>query len=355
MNVIDCQISMQRYPIYIGHSSDYAPAFNTHIQDKALMIIVDSKVPFSFYQPLESLPNRKVWLTVEVGEQNKSLAIVEHLWQQLLAHGFDRHSLLISIGGGVLGDMVGFCAACFMRGMPWLNVPTTLMAQVDAAIGGKTGINFAGIKNVIGAFHHPSAVFSDPSVLLSLSETDFRSGLAEVVKYGIAFNASFLTWLEQHCELILARDLKTLETMITQCTMMKVNVVAQDAFDFGARHSLNLGHTFAHAIESAEQFQGLTHGQAVSIGLRLALGLGEACFGLNSTETIRVSNLLQRFGLPIWHPSLTSASLKPYLYKDKKKCGQELCFVVPKQLGEVTIVRKLDEKLLDDMIHAYAT
>ncbi len=288
-------------------------------------------------------------------ESHKTLAAVRTLYESMLAgeDGIDRGSPVVALGGGIVGDTAGFAAATFMRGLPLVQVPTTLLAMVDAAIGGKTGVNFelpgGGLgKNMIGAFWQPRAVVADPQVLSTLEPRDFRCGLAECVKYGMIADAGLLDFLEEHAPAIIALDPETLGTLIDRCVRIKAAIVREDERETGRRALLNLGHTFAHAIETQTQL-GLRHGEAVSIGLVAAAACAVATGRLDEPAVRRMAGLLERFGLPLRLPAgVEVGSLNRAMRYDKKAIHGRLRLVVPNGPGSAEITDDVPPQVIGD-------
>jgi 3-dehydroquinate synthase len=274
------------------------------------------------------------------GEATKSAQQLERLWQHWLAAGLDRRSLAVAIGGGVIGDLVGFAAATYMRGIRLVQVPTTLLAQVDSSVGGKTGINLPGAKNMVGAFWQPSCVLIDTQMLSSLGERELISGLAEVVKYGVIEEAALFAWLETHVEQVLAREPEALRWIIAESCRLKAAVVQQDEREqTGRRAMLNYGHTFAHAIEAVAGLGELLHGEAVAIGMLMASCLAERLGLVDAEVTARQRELLGRLGLPIALPcQLSAEGLWQAMLFDKKSRAGVVDFVLPERIGSVRLV-----------------
>ena len=285
-------------------------------------------------------------LFLPAGERFKRLAEVEKLADQMARAGADRSSLLIAFGGGIVGDLGGFLAAIYMRGIEYIQVPTTLLAQVDSSVGGKTGVNLAAGKNLIGSFHHPKAVFADLDVLQTLPDREFRAGLFESVKAGIIRDAALFRYMEENPEKILARDPEALERVIADSIRMKAGVVAQDERESGLRMILNFGHTLGHAIAAATEYRKLLHGEASAWGMLAALQVALARETVGPAQAERVRKTIQAFGpLPPFR-----ASAKPMLAaagRDKKNRSGRRRFVLPKGIGDAVVVEDVKDKELD--------
>jgi 3-dehydroquinate synthase len=277
------------------------------------------------------------------GEQHKQLLQVERIYDHLILHRFERSSLLVALGGGVIGDMTGFAAATFLRGISFVQCPTTVVAQVDAAIGGKTGVDHPKGKNLIGAFHQPSLVFIDPTTLKTLPKREFVAGLAEIVKYGVIFDPKLFQFMEQHPDEILNRDEKSLLYCIKQSVAIKAAIVAKDEKESGLRKILNYGHTLGHAIETVTGYRQYKHGEAISIGMMAAATMAHR-LGICSDDMVtRQARLLSRLGLPTRLQRLDQAEMIRVLALDKKVVGGNVHFVLPESIGSVC-VQKVEEQ-----------
>jgi 3-dehydroquinate synthase len=268
-------------------------------------------------------------------EAAKDLATIEQIARQLVLAGADRHATIVAMGGGVVGDVAGFAAASYLRGVRLVHVPTTLVAQVDSSIGGKTGVNLPEGKNLVGAFYPPQLVLADPKALLTLPHREYRSGLYEVVKYGIIADPELFAYLERHMLALLRRDAKALGWVIACCIRIKADVVARDEREGGLRHILNFGHTLGHALEAATRYRRFLHGEAIAWGMLAATLFGLATGRLREGEATRMMRLIASVG-PV--PPLTgirAAQLRPVLAGDKKARGGRVLWVLPRRLGKV--------------------
>ncbi len=278
-------------------------------------------------------------LIVEAGESSKSVEVVASLWEKLLDLGADRKSVVFAVGGGVIGDLAGFAAAGFARGIPLMQVPTTLLAQVDSSVGGKVGVNLPGAKNMVGAFWQPAGVLIDTAVLATLPEREYRAGLAEVVKYGVILDADFFAWLEGHVAEIAERQDASLRQIVARCCQLKADVVSQDEREeTGLRAVLNYGHTFCHAFETLTGYEQLLHGEAVSIGMMCAARLAERLGRIDGSLAKRQHALLTALGLPVEAPPLKPEDVIAVMARDKKTSHGRLRFVLPTRLGHVELV-----------------
>ena len=288
-------------------------------------------------------------ISVPAGETAKSLATVERCYNELAKMRLERKSFIVALGGGVVGDLAGFVAATYLRGIPFVQVPTTLLAQVDSSVGGKVGVNLAAGKNLVGAFYQPRRVFCDLATLRTLPEREFRSGLAEVIKYGIIFDAAFFSRLERDLDSLLARDEKVLAAVVARCCEIKAEVVSQDETERGLRAILNFGHTIGHAIEAISGYGTFLHGEAISIGQVAAAMLSQLQTGLGKKEVRRIENLFRRAGLPTTI-ELSVGNRKKLLTAmklDKKVSAGEIKFVLAQKIGSVIIGQKVPEMAIE--------
>jgi 3-dehydroquinate synthase len=286
------------------------------------------------------------------GEASKCLESVTRLYDELVGQNADRHTVIVALGGGVIGDVAGFVAATYARGLPLVMIPTSLLAQVDSSVGGKVGINHPGAKNVIGAFHQPSGVWIDTQTLRTLPDRELRCGLAEVVKYGMAMDAELLSELERQAEVILGRDDDVLLRIVANCCRLKAAVVERDERDeTGIRAVLNFGHTVGHAIETVAGYGGaFEHGEAVAAGMVAECRLAERLGWIGPEVVDRLVRLLERFGLPARAPGLDAGRLKSAMARDKKNQAGRLRFVLPRAVGRVELFGAASEADLDSML-----
>jgi 3-dehydroquinate synthase len=284
------------------------------------------------------------------GEASKCLETVGKLASRLAEHGFDRGAGLIALGGGVTGDITGFLASIYMRAIPFIQIPTSLLAQVDSSVGGKTGVDIPQGKNLIGTFYQPRAVYIDTDVLQTLPKNEFLGGMAEVIKYGASIDADFFSWLQQHRDAILGLDPAVIIPMIRRCCEMKAAVVEQDEKEGGLRRILNFGHTIGHAVEAASGYQ-LNHGYAVAIGMRAVADLAVRSGLAEPAVAEQISELLRQFGLPLEIPAeYDRSTLRQFMLTDKKARSGRLVFVVPVALGKVSITDQIDDTVLNAVL-----
>jgi 3-dehydroquinate synthase len=319
-------------------------------------IITDTNVGKKFakstYESLIKAGFEPSLIIVPAGETAKSLKSVQSCYDQLAAHRLERKSFIVALGGGVVGDLAGFVAATYLRGVSFVQVPTTLLAQVDSSVGGKTGVNLKAGKNLVGAFYQPRLVLCDLDTLRILPEREFRAGLAEVVKYGIIYDAKLFAQLERDLPKILKRDTKTLSEIIARCCEIKAEVVAQDETEIGRRAILNFGHTIGHAIENSSGYGKFLHGEAISIGQVAATKLSRKILGLPARDVERIEKLFVQAGLPI-QIKLNSTERKKLfaaMKLDKKVTGGEIKFVLAKKIGKVVWNQRVPENLISQVL-----
>jgi 3-dehydroquinate synthase len=280
------------------------------------------------------------------GEIYKNAETLTHVYDTLIESGLDRKSFIVALGGGVVGDLAGFAAATYLRGIPFVQVPTTLLAQVDSSVGGKTAIDHPRGKNLIGAFYQPSLVLIDVDTLATLPEREYRAGLAEVIKYGVALDLPFFEYLEQHVDAIGAMDQGCLETLIYRCCQLKANVVELDEKESGLRAVLNYGHTLGHAFEMLAGYSELVHGEAVALGMCLAARISAELGHCTATEIERIVLLLTRFGLLTQPPLVDRGRLLRAILADKKSKDGSISFICNLGIGNFAVERLLPEELL---------
>ncbi len=281
-------------------------------------------------------------ITVPDGEEYKNQESIDTILESLFNHRFNRKSMLIAFGGGVIGDMTGYASSIYQRGIDFIQIPTTLLSQVDASVGGKTGMNNSYGKNLIGAFHQPKAVYIDPLFLTTLPQREFSAGVAEIVKMAVTFNTEFFEFLEQ-ADL---NDVTVLQEAIKQAVQTKADVVAQDEKEHGIRAALNYGHTFGHVIENETQYKKFLHGEAVAIGMVMANETAVKMNLMSVDEASRVKKLLQKYNLPISYDVVNPESFYEAFFLDKKSSDSSITFIIPKGIGGVEITDKCEKNLL---------
>ena len=289
-------------------------------------------------------------LTFPRGEASKNLQVFANLSSKLAQMGIDRKSGLIAFGGGVTGDLTGFLAASYMRGIPFVQIPTTLLSQVDSSVGGKTGVDIPEGKNLVGAFYQPKAVYIDTAVLTTLPAQEFLGGVAEVIKYGVIRDYDFYCFLERNLDAILELNPPVIQEMIHTCCRIKAEVVAEDEREADLRRILNFGHTIGHAVEAASDFS-IIHGHAVAIGMVAALRLAVSSGLCKRKEAGRVATLIHSFGLPTEIPEeMDRERIKSYIKTDKKSVGGSVFYVLPTTIGDVVITNEITEEQVDDVL-----
>jgi 3-dehydroquinate synthase len=357
METLSVALAERSYPIHIGpglidSSALYAP----HLSGGRAAIVTNDVVG-PLYLPrvrkaLEHAGASVVSITVDDGEQAKRWQNIDSICDAMLEARCGRDTLLVALGGGVVGDLAGFVAAVYQRGIPFLQVPTTLLAQVDSSVGGKTAINHARGKNMIGAFHQPRAVIADVTVLDTLPERELRAGLAEVVKHGLALDSDFVDWLERNVEKLLARQRDALIYAVRRCCELKAEIVAEDEREAGKRALLNFGHTFGHAIESAAGYGVWLHGEAVAAGMVMAAELSVRLGLMAGRDLERVRKLIARAGLPVAGPALSPDRLLELMAVDKKAAHGKIRFVLLESIGRAQVQGDVDPEMVRKAILA---
>lgn len=333
-----------------------ADLFANLIPAKNILLVTDPTVAKLHLQTF--LPSLNAYnvviLRLEVNEQQKNWAAVETILTSLTQQQQDRSTTIVSFGGGVIGDLTGFAASLYMRGINWLQIPTTLMAQVDAAIGGKTGCNFLGHKNLIGTFYQPHAIVVDLDLLTTLPDREFIAGLAEVVKYGFVCDAEFFCWLESNVLQIMRREASALKYMVARCCTIKHAIVTADQREQKQRMILNFGHSFGHALEAATQYKSYLHGEAVAFGMLLASRLAVKIGLLDQVFLTRLVSLLTSFRLNLKFPNVLGEvdMLRDFMSHDKKKRAGVLNLVLPCGLGTAVIMSELQITELKEVLQS---
>jgi 3-dehydroquinate synthase len=342
MQTLRVELGERAYAIYIGeHLLSSAGLILPHLDLPKVAIVTNTTVAALYLQQLaEALRAGEVdviSIVLEDGERYKDWATLNRIYDALLERRCDRKTTLIALGGGVIGDLAGFAAATYMRGIPFIQVPTTLLAQVDSSIGGKTGINHPLGKNMIGAFYQPRLVLADTAVLASLPPRELSAGMAEVIKHSLIRDGAFFAWLEQNMEKLLACDREALAHAVRRCCEIKAAVVAEDERETGVRALLNFGHTFGHAIESGLGYGKWLHGEAVAAGMVMAADLSRRMDLMAQAEVERIIALLKRARLPTAPPDIAPARLLELMGVDKKAEGGKLRFVLLEGIGAASI------------------
>ena len=348
MQQLTIPLAERSYPILIGENllSDPTAWIGLPAASTAVIVTNDTVGPL-YAAPLQAAISphyrRVLLLQLPDGEAHKTMDTLQQVFDLLLSEGCDRKTVLFALGGGVIGDLTGFAAACFMRGVPFVQVPTTLLAQVDSSVGGKTAVNHPLGKNMIGAFYQPVRVICDLSTLQTLPERELSAGLAEVIKYGPIYDMDFFCWIETHIEQLRQRDLQALAHAVQRSCEIKADVVGQDEREAGLRAILNFGHTFGHAIEAGLGFGVWLHGEAVGCGMLMAARLSQRMGRIDSAFVLRLQSLLQRAGLPTVGPKLGAASYIEHMRLDKKSLAGQIQFVLIDEPGKVVVQAAPDE------------
>ncbi|MFO1371753.1 MAG: 3-dehydroquinate synthase [Candidatus Competibacteraceae bacterium] len=357
MKTLHVELGDRRYPIYIGPGLlGQAERLRSYIPGRQVLVVSNTTVAPLYLDrtraALDGLRHEAVILPD--GEQYKTLDTLNEIFTALLKQRFDRNCTLIALGGGVVGDMAGFAAACYQRGVHFIQIPTTLLAQVDSSVGGKTAVNHPLGKNMIGAFYQPRCVLADTDTLATLPDRELSAGLAEVIKYGLIRDRPFLEWLERNIERLLARDAAALTQAIEQSCRNKAEIVAADERETGERALLNLGHTFGHAIETGVGYGEWLHGEAVAAGMGMAAELSARLDWLNGAQVERIRALLARARLPLEPPSqLTPDDFLRLMAVDKKVKDGRLRLILLRALGEGVIVEQIEPALLRATLAAH--
>ncbi|MBL8415113.1 MAG: 3-dehydroquinate synthase [Propionivibrio sp.] len=357
METLNVELGERTYPIHVGQgilerSGLLLPFL---LQPKVAVVTNTIVAPLylqRFARPLRDAGVEVAEIILPDGEQFKNWQTLNMIFNVLLERRCERSTTLIALGGGVVGDMSGFAAACYQRGMPFIQVPTTLLAQVDSSVGGKTAINHPLGKNMIGAFYQPRLVLADTDVLATLPDRELRAGLAEVIKYGLIRDLPFLEWLELHLERLLAREPEALEYAICRSCLNKAEIVVADEHENGERALLNLGHTFGHAIETGMGYGEWLHGEAVAAGTMMAAELSCRLGWIGVADVARVERLLVRAGLPVIGPAMGAESYLELMQHDKKVQDGKMRFVLLKQIGKAMVSDAASQKEITQAIAA---
>jgi 3-dehydroquinate synthase len=355
MESLRVALGERAYPIHIGTGIlGTAELYRPYLGGGSAAVVTDNAVG-PLYRPALRQALHGMQLTeiaVPQGEEAKSWASLNRVFDALLAARCGRDTLVIALGGGVVGDLAGFAAAVYQRGVPFLQVPTTLLAQVDSSVGGKTAINHALGKNMIGAFHQPRAVIADVSTLSTLPDRELRAGIAEVIKHGAALDAPFFEWLEGHMEKLLARDADALAYAVRRSCELKADIVARDEREAGVRALLNFGHTFGHAIEAGAGYGAWLHGEAVAAGMVIAAELSVREKRIGEGDLRRLRALIERAGLPARGPALSLDRWHELMATDKKAAQGRVRFVVLEKLGRARLQDGIARASIDAAIVA---
>ena len=356
MQTLYVELGERRYPIFIGSDLDPNALLEPYIHGRQVMIVSNETVAplylARYVAAIEVLGKTVATCILPDGEKYKNIEHLNLIFDALLASGFNRDCTVLALGGGVIGDMAGFASACFQRGVYFIQVPTTLLSQVDSSVGGKTGINHPLGKNMIGAFQQPQVVLADMSQLKTLPARELSAGLAEVIKYALLGDADFLAWLEQHMDALVQGDEAALAEAVYRSCAHKARIVAKDEKEQGERALLNLGHTFGHAIESYLGYGEWLHGEAVATGMVMAADLSQRMGWISAEDLARTKNIIQRANLPIVCPQIPLDDFLAYMAHDKKVLNGQLRLVLMQAVGQAIITKTFDVELMKQAILA---
>lgn len=358
MNVnetLEVSLGERSYPIYIGDELLRAPSLlEKHITANQVLIVTNETIAPLYLDALKVTLEVSRAVTVAVlpdGEEFKTLDYLNKIYDELLASRCNRQVTIIALGGGVIGDMAGFAAASYQRGVNFIQVPTTLLSQVDSSVGGKTGVNHRLGKNMIGAFYQPQCVLIDTSVLATLPDKELSAGIAEIIKYGAIGDIDFFEWLEENMSLLLQRDVEALTYAIKQSCEKKADIVAKDEKESGIRATLNFGHTFGHAIETDMGYGSWLHGEAVAVGMCLAAEVSKNLGWITAADSARVKALCNKAGLPTDKPSkMMTADFIKHMKVDKKNVSESIRLVLLESLGQAVMYDCEDEALIEKVV-----
>jgi 3-dehydroquinate synthase len=356
VNTLKVELGSRSYPILIGDGLLSQPdLLRQHVSARDVLIVSNTVVAPLYLDTLAASlqPRRIIEAILPDGEAHKTLANVARILDVLVANRFGRDCTVMALGGGVVGDMSGFAAACYQRGVAYVQVPTTLLSQVDSSVGGKTGVNHPGGKNLIGAFHQPILVLADTRSLRSLPPRELRAGLAEVIKYGLICDEAFFSWIESHLDALLAGDPTALAHVIHRSCAIKAEIVGRDERERGDRALLNLGHTFGHAIESATGYTRWLHGEAIGAGLLMAAAMSHECGLVSAGDVERVERVVARTGLPTRIDAVSPEAALELMQIDKKVQSGRIRLILMKKIGEAFITAEYSETALDRTLRKY--
>lgn len=357
MDTLNVDLGERSYPILVGQGLlQNTQLIQQHIPGNQVLIVSNETIAPLHAQPLlDALSDRQVaLLELPDGERHKNLETLNLIFSRLLELGFDRNCTLVALGGGVVGDICGYAAASYQRGVKFVQVPTTLLAQVDSSVGGKTGVNHPLGKNMIGAFYQPQSVIIDLDTIATLAERELKAGIAEVIKYGFGLDSDFLLWLESNAEALLSREQQALAYAVSQSCTIKARVVVADERESGQRALLNLGHTYGHAIETHTGYSSWLHGEAVAAGMTMAadLALAEGLIDQNTAERVHI--LIKRCGLPTHPPQdMNSSRFLELMARDKKTQNNNLRLVLMTAPGHSICTSNFSHKNLTQLIDNY--
>jgi len=352
---LEVRLAERSYPVVIGPDLLQQPGLLLPYLKQRRVAVVSNETVFPLFgrklvDGLRQAGLEPTEIVLPDGEEHKTLSSLERVYDALLRHAFDRKSVVLALGGGVIGDLAGFAAATFQRGIPFIQLPTTLLSQVDSSVGGKTAVNHPLGKNMIGAFHQPRIVLADTSTLATLPDRELRAGLAEVIKYGLIRDPAFFDWLELNLPALLARDDAALTHAIFESCRNKAEVVEADEHEQGERALLNLGHTFGHAIEGVLGFGTWLHGEAVGAGMVLAARLSHRLGTLSAAELARTETIIGAAGLPVEMPDIAAERMLAFMEHDKKNQDGAIRLILMRGIGKAYVDASVSRAALTDFL-----
>jgi 3-dehydroquinate synthase len=356
VQTLQVDVGHSRYPIAIGPGLlSHRELLDSHIRGRDLLIVTNATVARLYLGKLtDGLAGRRVAECIlPDGEQHKTLQTASWVFDALVAKKMNRDAAVLALGGGVVGDIAGFAAACYQRGIGYVQIPTTLLAQVDSSVGGKTGVNHPGGKNLIGAFYQPLGVIADTDTLATLPDRELRAGLAEVIKYGCVWDPLLFDWLDHHMPKLLARDVDALTYTIARSCEIKATVVGKDEREHNLRAILNFGHTFGHAIEAATAYETYLHGEAVALGMVIAASLSQRLGLIDGSIRDRVRDTLAKAGLPTEAPRVGAARMLELMQMDKKVHAGAVRLVLLEKLGRAIVTYDYQQAALDATLQEF--
>jgi len=353
---VEIDFGPRSYPIMIGDGLLEQPGLlNKFVKGRAMIVTNETIAPLYLQKVLDALGNTpKASVVLPDGEAHKNLDTLDLIFDALLTEAFDRGCTIIALGGGVVGDMAGYAAASYQRGVDFIQIPTTLLAQVDSSVGGKTGVNHRLGKNMIGAFHQPVAVLADMTTLSTLPDREFKAGLAEVIKYGFIIDESFFTWLENNMPALLARDSDAIAHAVRRSCEIKADVVAADEYERGQRALLNFGHTFGHAIEAGMGYGNWLHGEAISAGMVMGLEMSLRCGMIDAQSVERGRNLFTAVGLPTTPPpEVDKDTFLRFMVRDKKVINGAIRLILLENIGQAVVSSDFKVEILHETLEHF--
>lgn len=341
------------YNMYVCKDFESFYSLLENYKIKKVFIITDENV-YRIYEKIfqgfkENRLGKKI---IKPGEESKNINTIIEIFDGFIKCDVDRRTTILSVGGGVVGDIAGFLASTYMRGIKLIHIPTTLLSQCDSSIGGKNGFNYGGIKNIIGTFYQPAFIFSDVNFLKTLNDREYRNGISEIVKYGFVCDSNLFKYIEENKKGIMERELDKLYHLVHQCGKIKGEIVEKDEFDTGIRHILNFGHTVGHAFESISNFK-LSHGEAVSIGMNIESFISEKLGYIDGNTRKRLISILEYFALPIDYKDINTDMIMKFIKKDKKKTSDNIKFALPRSIGNAIITSELSIEKTRSIINEF--